>query len=627
MIASLCFPMTFAVACTEKPPATKPEAGVAKSPAAPVTYKEVDRATFNRLATRLGTSLYWREDANNNDIIEPNEVASLWGVDSENIESWVVEDKFSDGFKEMYGRILSAARRLASPPRAEGREDKRRTAILKELDQGRATLVHSDFSDAPAADAFVVNIILEAATIIEQIYALQNNVQEYSQMLLDEDPASRMVFYRNQGPWCVAPQTENDPDCNAVSTFPKKISGLYPPELQTPGFCEKLAARKDADQLLSPFTVVRGRPSELAPKGYHEAYSHLMRRMSRLLALAAGAVDPNEEAAFKRYLEEAAQAFGTNKWEPADEAWSKMNAQNSKWYLRIGPDEVYFDPCNRKAGFHVSFATINRDSLRWQEKLSPVRQQMEAALAKLSAGSYRARKVAFKLPDFIDIIINAGDSRKPLGATIGQSLPNWGPVADERRGRTVAMTNLYTDPDSRADLRSQTESVLCADSARLLSDDQDAGVLGTVLHEAAHNLGPSHDYRVKKRTAPQIFGGPLASTLEELKAQTAALYLAEWLTDQKVLSPELQTKSRVRNLVWALGHISRGMYAGNGRPKPYSHLAAIQFGHLIDEKAIAWNATQKAPSGDTGCLSIDMNAWPRRRRKADGAGHANQSTR
>ena len=47
-------------------------------------------------------------------------------------------------------------------------------------------------------------------------------------------------------------------------------------------------------------------------------------------------------------------------------------------------------------------------------------------------------------------MINAGDDRNPLGATIGESLPNWGPVANEGRGRTVAMVNLYLDPDSIA---------------------------------------------------------------------------------------------------------------------------------------------------------------------------------
>src|SRR6476620_46419 len=120
-----------------------------------------------------------------------------------------------------------------------------------------------------------------------------------------------------------------------------------------------------------------------------------------------------------------------------------MGVLNSKFYLRIGPDETYFEPCSRKAGFHVSFARINQDSLEWQKKLEPVKTDLEKAMADLAGAPYKARDVKFHLPDFIDIVINAGDSRDAFGATIGQSLPNWGPVADGR-GRTVAMTNLYT---------------------------------------------------------------------------------------------------------------------------------------------------------------------------------------
>ena len=63
---------------------------------------------------------------------------------------------------------------------------------------------------------------------------------------------------------------------------------------------------------------------------------------------------------------------------------------------------------------------------------------------------YAAREVGFQLPDFIQVVLNAGDSRSAIGATIGQSLPNFGKVAEESRGRTVVMSNLYTDADSLA---------------------------------------------------------------------------------------------------------------------------------------------------------------------------------
>ena len=141
------------------------------------------------------------------------------------------------------------------------------------------------------------------------------------------------------------------------------------------------------------------------------------------------------EAASRPTSSPRRRASTTNDWVPADEAWSKMNAQNSKWYVRIAPDEVYWDPCNQKAGFHITFARINTDSLAWQAKLVPVQQEMEKSIAASASGrrTRRARS-RFHLPDFIDIVINAGDDRKPSGATVGQILPNWGPVAARGAG-------------------------------------------------------------------------------------------------------------------------------------------------------------------------------------------------
>ena len=178
-----------------------------------------------------------------------------------------------------------------------------------------------------------------------------------------------------------------------------------------------------------------------------------------------------------------------------------------------------------EGGIHLSFARINQASKDWQGKLVPVQQEMEAEIAKRAGAPYKARKVTFHLPDFIDIVINAGDDRDPLGATIGQSLPNWGPVANEGRGRTVAMTNINTDKDSMQARREQGESLFDDASMKLYVASPEPGLLNTILHEATHNLGPSHEYKVNGKTDDEAFGGPIASVMEELKAQTGALFL------------------------------------------------------------------------------------------------------
>src|SRR5690606_34999945 len=144
-------------------------------------------------------------------------------------------------------------------------------------------------------------------------------------------------------------------------------------------------------------------------------------------------------------------------------------------------------------------------------KLAPIQQEMEQAIAAKAGAPYKARTVTFHLPDFIAIIVNAGDSRHALGATIGQSLPNWGPVANEGRGRTVAMVNINTDPDSRAARERQAASLLDVESMKLYPESTEPRLLSTILHEATHNLGPAHEYAVRGKKAAEVFTGPIAS--------------------------------------------------------------------------------------------------------------------
>jgi hypothetical protein len=276
--------------------------------------------------------------------------------------------------------------------------------------------------------------------------------------------------------------------------------------------------------------------------------------------------------------------------------------------VRVGPDETYWEPCAQKAGFHLTFARINGASLAWQAKLVPVQQDMEAHLAAAAGAPYKARKVTFALPDFIDIVINAGDDRGALGATIGQSLPNWGKVADESRGRTVAMSNLYTDPDSLATRLEQAASLLDAASlAHYAADDPEPGLVSTILHEASHNLGPSHDYRAGGKTDSQAFGGQLAAMLEELKAQTGGLALVELLRQKGIFTDAFAEKVYVDCIIWALGHTAQGMTTATGDRKAYSQLSAIQLGWLMDEKALIWDPEGKPARGTArGAFRIDF---------------------
>lgn len=557
---------------------------------------------FNRLAVRLNLPVYWIADANDDRRIDPEETASLLFYGSE--PAWTEGGAFTPAFEAAYTQIVAAAKAPAlDTSTADG---KRRALVRQDLDAGRATLVRSDFRAAPAADKAFVRRMLLVADRIDALYEKQSGAAAYADRL-PPDPESRSLFRRNRGPKCEAPVTGDDPVCSAIVGAPKPAVDVYPAVPQaSPTFCRDLEARKDAAALLTPFDVVR---DDYTAVPYSDAYRKHVTAIGKLLVAAARDITDPAERALVDYLTTAAASFGSNDWRPADEAWAKMNVDNSKWYVRVAPDETYWEPCAHKAGFHLTLARINQGSKAWQQKLLPVRQQLENVIAALAGPDYKPRTVTFHLPDFIDIVVNAGDDRSPFGATIGQSLPNWGPVANEGRGRTVAMVNIHTDPDSRAARRAQAESLLDAASAKLVPDATEPGLLSTILHEATHNLGPAHEYAVRGKKDDAVFGGPIASMLEELKAQTGALFLLDFLRNKQLISDELATASFVDSIVWAFGHISRGMYTADGNRKAYSQLAAIQIGVLLDAGALRWDGAALAANGsDRGAFAIRPDA-------------------
>ncbi len=576
--------------------------------AEPPAHDALSRADFNHRAAELFLPLFWRSDANGNGNLEPAELVVLVGFPNSERSFWVER---AGGFTASFDTAYRQMQQKTGEPQ-DPAERERHRLVLQELAQGRPTLVESELTQISAGEKKFVAHLMNAARLIERIYAKQNGVFGLDVKIPAEDTASRMLFHRNQSPFCEAPKTEQQPACSALRAKPPRIVGLYPAALQRDAtFCDVLARAPNAARLMDHFSIVENgnAPGTYRAVPYTEAYRVDMEVVANELeAAAAGLKD--EEAALRRYLLATARSFLTNDWEPANEAWVAMNAQNSRWYVRIGPDEVYYDPCAWKAGFALQLARINRESLEWQRKLDPLKNEMERTIAAMAKAPYRAREVNFKIPDFIDVVLNAGDQRSAFGATIGQSLPNWGPTA-ERGGRTVAMTNLYTDADSRESSAQQQASLFCETTNRFATTGPRETLIASLLHEVAHNLGPSHEYKVNGKEDDVLFGGPLASTLEELKAQTSSLYLTDWLAGKGVFTTDEVRKIHVRDVHWAFGHVSRGMYAADGTPRNYSQLAAMQVGALMRSGALSWNANETAANGkDRGCFDVNFSTLP-----------------
>jgi hypothetical protein len=571
-------------------------------PTRAIDYGQLPRLRFNQLAMRLDLPLFWASDVDTDQAIDPEEVRAVLFYPTEG--HWVADGRFTEEFDRAYLAIVEESR-------APAPDDERRRLVIQELDSAAPTLVETDLRELPEAHRLFAQKMLVAAGLIDRLYATQSGMIAMAARAGEMDVASRSLFRRNWGPECAGASTESNPACSALEGAPSQPVDIYPADLQTSDeFCAQIETNPQSQALLTPFTAVRRVEGNLVAQPYHEAYAELTAAVTAVLREALEVMTDPEEDALRAYLSAAAQAFSDDNWDPANEAWAAMNARNSRWYLRIGPDEVYWDPCNHKAGYHLTLALIDRSSLEWQDRLTPLQQRMEQSLDDL-VRPYRARDVSFHMPDFIGIVLNAGDDRSPFGATIGQSLPNWGPVAEEGRGRTVAMSNLYSDEDSQRFRREQAASVLSAETMAIYTGDAQASLMSTILHEATHNLGPAHEYRYRNQTASEAFGGGLASMLEELKAQSGALFYLSMLREEGIIDAEAERETYLDSIVWAFGHISRGMYTPTGQRKAYSQLAAVQVGFLMDRGVLRWDADAPAANGtDRGAFTIDFDAFP-----------------
>lgn len=544
------------------------------------------RDDFNRLAIQADSPLFWAEDRNGDNLISADEL-EVAGTATDR-KAFVKANELNKTFVSAYQNLV---------------ELRRRESVARELDAGRPAMVANDLRNVSAADKAVVTELLAAGKVIERLYQRQIGSASLKSQLRKADAASRALFWRNQGPECETPNTKGDRFCSALSSFDTARSETYPPGvMQDKALCKRLEGDANARQLLDPFTVVRKKGAAFVAIKLTAVYGKEMKTVAKHLRKAAKALKSDaSEAAFIRYLNATAEAFESNVWGEADEAWAAMNAKNSRWYLRIGPDEVYRDACQQKASFHLSLALIDQQSLVWQKRLSPLRDKMEKMVAAQIGAPYKAREVRFHMPDFIRMVLNAGDSRSPMGATIGQSLPNWGKVAQEGRGRTVVMTNLYGDADSLRIQREQAAILFAKETMANFVDDSKPALMNTVLHEAGHNFGPHSDYRIEGKMPKELFGGAGASMLEELKAQTMAIFFLPVLVQEKMISAAEQRQAYTKAIFWSLRHMSRGMFSPSGHPQPYSQLSAIQLGYFLENGGLSY---------ENGKFAIDYTKLP-----------------
>src|SRR5207253_1051081 len=130
---------------------------------------------------------------------------------------WVnAQQQFTSQFNDAYQSMVQPDRTTDTSA-----DQERHKLVLQELAQGRPTLVETDLTHETPANSGAVRHLMTAAQGIERIYAKQKGVSDFAAQIPATDPASRMLFHRNQSPFCEAPMTENNPNCSALPMKPQ----------------------------------------------------------------------------------------------------------------------------------------------------------------------------------------------------------------------------------------------------------------------------------------------------------------------------------------------------------------------------------------------------------------------
>jgi hypothetical protein len=414
-----------------------------------------------------------------------------------------------------------------------GKELKIVSDIEKRVAQFAPTPLHADVSGLTAEDRKVLDKLVQAAKLMNEIFLRQawtGNPAMREQLASYTGPhaaAVREYFNINFGPWDRLAEREA-----FIGDKPHpKGAGYYPEDLTKEAFDDWVARHPaDKDKLTSTVTVIRRGQNGLVAVPYSQEYAEWLKPAAKLLREAA-AITHN--ALLKRFLSLRADAFESDDYYASDVAWMDLDAPVE---VTIGPYETYEDDLfGYKAAFE-SFVTVNlpresaaltryKERLPWLERNLPIPD----ADKNLHRGTDSPIRV-------VDTYYSSGDNRAGV-QTVAFNLPNDERVREAKGSKKVLLHNM---------MRAKYDQILIPIARQVLDPAQvkdvsfDAYFNEVLHHELSHGLGPGTITVNGRKTEVRLELKELFSTLEEAKADVMGVYNILALIDQKEMPASLR---------------------------------------------------------------------------------------
>src|ERR1700691_4508160 len=372
----------------------------------------------------------------------------------------------------------------------------------------------------------MVDKLVEASQYLDDIFWRQSDPEGLRLYKSTPDPALKRLLTINGCRWDLL--NENRPFVGGEPMPPGHA--LYPDGLTREQIEQDVAQYpKDKAAIFDPYTVVERRGGRLVGVPYHEAYKEFIGPMSQALREAAALSD---DAAFARFLRLRADALLNDDYYASDIAWLELD--NPKFDVIFAPYETYLDDLlGVKTSYGAAILVRNEEESRKLALFQKYIPQLQNALPL--APEDRPSKGGQTTPmEVMDAPFRAGDLRHGYQA-VADNLPNDPRIHQEKGSKKIFFKNFM---DARVEF-------VILPLARLLMRPEQAAkasgegyLVGTLLHEIAHGLGPAFARQGGKQVDIREAIGATYSALEEAKADAVGMFGVQWLADHGALPKE-----------------------------------------------------------------------------------------
>ncbi len=348
--------------------------------------------------------------------------------------------------------------------------------------------------------------------------------------------------------------------------------GLYPKDL-TREEIEDYVTEHPATKrnIYNPYTVVRYKGDALEGVAYHIAYRSFLEPAAAALQDAA---DLSDDPAFAQFLRKRAEGLLSDDYYPSDLLW--VDLKNPKFDVIFAPYETYLDEVlGIKGSYGASVLVRNEPESRKLDLYEKYVPEIQDALP-LEAADKPSKRGQPTPMEVMDAPYRSGDLLHGYQA-VADNLPNDPRIHAEKGTKKIFFKNFM---DARV------QNVVLPLARRMMRPDQAAQasaegyLVGTVLHEIAHGLGPAYSRTPQGQRDIREALGPIYSGLEEAKADITGMYAAKWLVDKGALP-----KSRIEEYYASyLADIFRTVRFGVA--EAHGQAVMMEFNFLVEQGAV-----------------------------------------